>query len=83
MSITSALLIATIKEHLHRKDIDLYGSLDESTPLDHLNIDSLDMIDIIFQMEDRLNYSFDINPKDNQFPKTIGELSVLIDSKLS
>jgi acyl carrier protein len=52
------------------KDVDV--EIRMSTPIDNLNIDSVDVINILFQLEDKYKISIDMDVKAR--PETVGDL---------
>ena len=70
--------IDTIKELLHENlDIDS-SSINEATTLDSLEMDSLDMVELICNLEDKEDIDFG-EPDQDQF-KTLGDIVTYVDS---
>ena len=68
--------IETIKEILQKNlDIDP-ATVDEQSTFDSLNIDSLDMVELVCELEDQLNVDFG----ELEDVSTLGELVARIDS---
>ncbi len=68
--------IDTIKEILQKNlDIDP-ATVDEQSTFDSLNIDSLDMVELVCELEDQLNVDFG----ELEDVSTLGELVARIDS---
>lgn len=75
------LLIDSIKEEMKKKGTDVCGELDEKTSFERLGMDSLDIIETIFILEDKLGHHIIFNMNDKQRPNTLGELAKIIDQK--